>query len=82
MFSSGAAPDPDLHGAIAGLLEDGAVRAVYQPVVRLLDGAVIGYEALARMQRSSLLQENPAIARKIYLQAIRRLYEDNQRGLQ
>ena len=31
---------------------------------------------------SSLLQENPAIARKIYLQAIRRLYEDNQRGLQ
>ena len=31
---------------------------------------------------SSLLQENPAIATKIYLQAIRRLYEDNERGLQ
>ena len=31
---------------------------------------------------SSLLQQNPMIARKIYLQAIRRLYEDNQRGLQ
>ena len=31
---------------------------------------------------SSLLQQNPTIAKKIYLQAIRRLYEDNQRGLQ
>jgi CRP-like cAMP-binding protein len=31
---------------------------------------------------SSLLQENPTIAKKIYLQAIRRLYEDNQRGIQ
>lgn len=31
---------------------------------------------------SSLLVENPKIASKIYLTAIRRLYEDNQRGLQ
>lgn len=31
---------------------------------------------------SSLLSDNPAIASKIYLTAIKRLYEDNQRGLQ
>jgi CRP-like cAMP-binding protein len=31
---------------------------------------------------SSLLADNPAIASKIYLTAIRRLYEDNQRGVQ
>ena len=52
------------------------------------DGSVIGPETemvidvLNPREFSSLLQENPAIARKIYLQAIRRLYEDNQRGLQ
>ncbi len=36
--------------AVVALLEDDAVRAVYQPIVRLLDGAVVGYEALARMK--------------------------------
>jgi diguanylate cyclase (GGDEF)-like protein len=31
------------------VLEPGAIRAVYQPIVNLLDGTVLGYEALARM---------------------------------
>ena len=31
---------------------------------------------------TSLLEENPKVASKIYLTAIRRLYDDNQRGLQ
>jgi CRP-like cAMP-binding protein len=31
---------------------------------------------------TSLLADNPAIAAKIYRTALKRLYEDNQRGLQ
>ena len=34
----------DFHG----LLEPGAIRAVYQPIVRLSDLQPIGYEGLAR----------------------------------
>jgi len=34
--------------ALPGLLADGAVHAVYQPIVRLNDRAVVAYEALAR----------------------------------
>lgn len=34
---------------ISALLEPGAVVPVFQPIVRLSDGHVIGYEALARM---------------------------------
>jgi len=33
---------------VDALLEPHAIRAVYQPLVRLVDGAIIGYEALAR----------------------------------
>ncbi|MEO5837385.1 MAG: EAL domain-containing protein, partial [Acidimicrobiales bacterium] len=45
-----ATDEPDQLKAVVALLEDDAVRAVYQPIVRLLDGAVVGYEALARMK--------------------------------
>jgi diguanylate cyclase (GGDEF)-like protein len=31
------------------VLEPGALRAVFQPIVRLSDGVVVGYEALSRM---------------------------------
>ena len=39
-------------------------------------------DVLNQREFSSLLSQNPAIASKIYLTAIRRLYEDNQRGVQ
>lgn len=36
---------------VASLLEPGALVAVFQPIVRLTDGAIIGYEALSRSAR-------------------------------
>jgi diguanylate cyclase (GGDEF)-like protein len=50
MNMPGATPESDPQQAVLALLEDDAVRAVFQPIVRLLDGAVVGYEALARMK--------------------------------
>ena len=50
MISSGRPSEFDPLSAPVSLLADDAVRAVYQPIVRLLDGAVVGYEALARMR--------------------------------
>ena len=41
-------PDEALAQATAALLVPGAVTAAFQPIVRLSDGAVIGYEGLAR----------------------------------
>jgi len=42
------APARRIEQAVRDLVEAGAVRAVYQPVVRLRDREVVGYEALAR----------------------------------
>ena len=47
------APDPAVarrraEHLVDALVEPGSIRAVFQPVVRLADGAVIAYEALAR----------------------------------
>ncbi|MCU1429060.1 MAG: hypothetical protein JWL83_3060 [Actinomycetia bacterium] len=40
----------DVETAIERLIEEeGALRAVFQPIVRISDGTIIGYEALARM---------------------------------
>ncbi len=41
-------PD-DVRAALCRLVLPGGVRVVYQPIVRLADGEVVGYEALARM---------------------------------
>lgn len=41
---------------IRALLEPGAVVPVFQPVVRLSDGHVIGYEALARMPHAATIR--------------------------
>ena len=38
---------------VRALLEPGAVVPVFQPVVRLVDGQIIGYEALARMPKAA-----------------------------
>ncbi|MEX2100225.1 MAG: EAL domain-containing protein [Acidimicrobiia bacterium] len=37
------------HADLEALLARGAVRAVFQPIVRLSDGGIVGYEGLARM---------------------------------
>ncbi len=47
------APDPAVarrraEHLVDALVEPGSIRAVFQPMVRLADGAVIAYEALAR----------------------------------
>jgi diguanylate cyclase (GGDEF)-like protein len=39
---------PEAVLSVASLLEPGALIAVFQPIVRLTDGAIIGYEALSR----------------------------------
>jgi diguanylate cyclase (GGDEF)-like protein len=41
--------DPGEHAAVRSLLEPGVIKAALQPVVRVRDDAVVGYEALARM---------------------------------
>ena len=41
--------DPDLEGTIEGLCQPGALVAVVQPIVRLTDMVVVGYEALTRV---------------------------------
>ena len=38
---------------VRSLLEPGAVVPVFQPIVRLVDGEIIGYEALARMPKAT-----------------------------
>ena len=40
--------DPRLRSTIASLLTDGTIVAALQPIVRLVNDTVIGYEALAR----------------------------------
>ncbi|MCU1483340.1 MAG: hypothetical protein JWN67_86 [Actinomycetia bacterium] len=44
-----APPRPDDRDAVHTLLRAGSIVAAYQPVVRLRDDEVVGYEALARM---------------------------------
>ena len=43
-----ASPSRRIEQAVRDLVEHGGVEAVYQPVVRLRDMCVVGYEALAR----------------------------------
>lgn len=43
----------DVRGAIERLIREAAFRPVYQPIVRLRDGAILGYEALTRFADGS-----------------------------
>lgn len=51
-------PDPGLDGPLRGriraLMDDGVLVTLFQPVVSLVDGSVLGYEALSRVSGSSL----------------------------
>lgn len=46
--------DSALHEELSQLLRDASIRSVYQPIVRLGDGRVFGYEALTRCPQDSL----------------------------
>lgn len=50
---------PDHHGALGAILDAAAITARYQPIVRLADGATVGYEALSRGPAGHVL-ESPA----------------------
>lgn len=39
---------PEQHGALRAILDAAAITPRYQPIVRLVDGAIVGYEALSR----------------------------------
>lgn len=43
----------DVRGTIERLIDEAAFHIVYQPIVRLRDGAVLGYEALTRFTDGS-----------------------------
>ncbi|HVC25963.1 MAG TPA: EAL domain-containing protein [Acidimicrobiales bacterium] len=47
--SSTAVADASLRATVDGLCVPGVIRAVAQPIVRVSDLAIVGYEALARM---------------------------------
>ncbi len=52
---SGPTPSGEVRTAIESLLRDDAIAAAVQPIVRLYDGSVVGYEALARFPRRGYL---------------------------
>jgi EAL domain-containing protein (putative c-di-GMP-specific phosphodiesterase class I) len=58
----------DLHTrALRELIESGSVRTVFQPVVRLADRAVVGYEALTRFTDGSSPLQRFAEAERVGL---------------
>ncbi|MCL3861019.1 EAL domain-containing protein [Actinotalea sp. K2] len=56
-----ARADPD--ALVESLLRPGAIVAAFQPVVRVADGAIIGYEALARAR------DQPEVSPAVWLEA-------------
>jgi len=40
----------DVRGALERIIRDASFRPVYQPIVRMRDGGIIGYEALTRFE--------------------------------
>lgn len=51
----------DARGEIARLIDSGSLRALYQPIVRLADRQVVGYEALARGPEGTALERPDAL---------------------
>ena len=54
---------PHLVGGLDDILRDGLIRSVFQPIIELETGAVVGYEALARgPERSALANPDQLFA--------------------
>ncbi|MFC4305432.1 EAL domain-containing protein [Cohnella boryungensis] len=49
-----AHPDRELRFELNRLIAESGIRSVYQPIVRLRDGRIFGYEALTRCPENSL----------------------------
>ncbi len=69
--------------AVREVLRDGAIRTVFQPVVRLDDDHVVGYEALARFDalapdRAFAVAAEAGLGTQLELLAVRRAFEQIQ----
>jgi diguanylate cyclase (GGDEF)-like protein len=51
----------ELSAAISSVIESGSLSAVYQPIVDLSDGRVLGYEGLVRVPRESTFAHTGAL---------------------
>lgn len=61
--ASAQTPNSTLHAELDRLLRDNSLRSVYQPIVRLGDGRVFGYEALTRCPEDCLFDGPLALFR-------------------
>lgn len=52
--------DESIEGKFMNVLEKGSITTLFQPIISLKDGSLLGYEALSRGPRNTSL-ENPAI---------------------
>lgn len=59
-LSCGADPS-ELQKQLNAILENNDIRTVFQPIISLRDGAVLGYEALSRGPSGSVLQNPDAL---------------------
>jgi EAL domain-containing protein (putative c-di-GMP-specific phosphodiesterase class I)/GGDEF domain-containing protein len=51
----------DLYSELKGILREKQLRAAFQPVCRMSDGAIVGYEALIRGPQGSTLEQPNAL---------------------
>ena len=67
LFSASSAPaacDPPERREIEEIIAGGLITPVFQPIVSLSDGTILGYEALSRMTRPGLLANSEALFAK------------------
>ena len=57
---------PEVAGELARIIDGRAVRAVFQPLIDLASGDVVGFEALARGPAGSMLESPGALFEAAY----------------
>ena len=57
---------PEVAGELARIIDGRAVRAVFQPLIDLASGDVVGFEALARGPAGSMLESPGALFEVAY----------------